>query len=73
MACPCGRGVLWQALNQCLALQWLAAREADLVQVMPEQALPVLPVWLTTHRELRSNPRLRIVFDFLAQRLQMLA
>ena len=29
-------------------------------------ALPVLPVWLTVHRELRTSARIRAVYDFLA-------
>jgi DNA-binding transcriptional LysR family regulator len=27
------------------------------------------PVWLTTHRELHTSQRIRIVFDFLAEEL----
>jgi hypothetical protein len=29
-------------------------------------ALPVLPIWLTVHRELRTSALMRAVFDFLA-------
>jgi len=29
-----------------------------------------LPVWLTAHSELRSSPRVRFVFDFLAEKLK---
>jgi hypothetical protein len=28
--------------------------------------LPVFPVWLTVHRELRTSALMRAVFDFLA-------
>lgn len=48
----------------------LARRMPELVQVLPEIALPVLPVWLTAHRELRSSRRLRVVFDTLADGLR---
>jgi len=48
----------------------LARREPDLVPVLPGLALPVLPVWLTAHRELRSSRRLQQVFDFLAEGLR---
>ncbi len=52
-----------------IAIVALAAREPDLQRVLPELPLPVLPVWLTAHRELRSSRRLRLVFDFLAEEL----
>ncbi len=41
----------------------------ELERVLEEQPLPVLPIWLTAHRELRDVPRIRTVFDFLAQAL----
>ena len=45
----------------------LARRLPELVPVLPGLALPVLPVWLTTHRALRASRRLKTVFDFLAR------
>ena len=48
----------------------LARRLPELVPVLPELPLPVLPVWLTAHRELRASRRLRVVFDFLAAGLK---
>jgi DNA-binding transcriptional LysR family regulator len=48
----------------------LARRLPELVPVLTELALPVLPVWLTAHRELRASRRLQRVFDHLAQGLQ---
>lgn len=38
-------------------------------RLLPEFAIPPLPVWLTAHAGLRTNPRVRRVFDFLAERL----
>jgi hypothetical protein len=40
------------------------------VAVLPELTLPVLPVWLTAHRELRASQRLQTVFNFLAESLR---
>lgn len=52
-----------------VAVAPLAQRQPGLVQLLNEVALPVLPVWLTAHRELRGSQRLRLVFDFLAEAL----
>jgi len=38
-----------------------------LVPLLPELATPRLPVWLVVHREIRGNPVMRRVFDFLAE------
>jgi len=38
-------------------------------RVLPDFAIPPLPVWLTAHAGLRTNPRVRRVFDSLAERL----
>jgi DNA-binding transcriptional LysR family regulator len=48
----------------------LARRLPDLMPVLPDLPMPVLPVWLTAHRELRSSRRLKTVFDFLAVALK---
>jgi len=56
-----------------IAITHLADAQPQLVRVLPELAaplLPVLPVWLTAHRELRHSRRLRTVFDFLAAALK---
>jgi DNA-binding transcriptional LysR family regulator len=63
----------WQAVlagvGVGIGLKRVAQHHAELVQVMKEQAVPDLPVWLTAHRELRDSPRIRAVFDFLAEAL----
>lgn len=40
-----------------------------LVALLPELPTPKLPVWLVVHREIRGNPVVRRVFDFLAERV----
>ncbi|AEQ50906.1 transcriptional regulator, LysR family [Pelagibacterium halotolerans B2] len=39
----------------------------DLERVLPDMEPLRAPVWLTVHRELRTSPRMRIVFDALAE------
>jgi DNA-binding transcriptional LysR family regulator len=38
-------------------------------RVLPEMPNLTLPIWLTSHAELRTSARVRIVFDFLAEAL----
>lgn len=37
-----------------------------LVRLFPDETPLVLPIWLTAHAELRTSPRVRRVFDFVA-------
>jgi len=46
-----------------------ASRFDDLEVVLPDMDHPVVPVWLVTHRELRTSRRIRLVFDHLAEAL----
>ena len=39
------------------------------VPVLPMLKVPALPCWLAVHREIRGNPLVRRVYDFLAQAL----
>jgi DNA-binding transcriptional LysR family regulator len=63
--------VMWQALRAGLgigfAARWLADREPGVQRILPDLAIPTLPVWLTVHREIRSSARIRAVFDYLAR------
>jgi DNA-binding transcriptional LysR family regulator len=45
------------------------ALEVGLEPVMPELRIPPLEFWLTAHAELRTSPRIRRVYDFLAERI----
>jgi DNA-binding transcriptional LysR family regulator len=44
----------------------------DLVCVLPELFCSVIPVWLVSHRELRTSRRIRMVYDLLAEELPTL-
>lgn len=39
----------------------------SLVRVLPETQVPPLEFWLTAHAELKTSPRIRRVYDFLAE------
>ena len=47
----------------------LGDETAGVRQVLPELAPLVFPIWLTSHRELRTSRRVRLVFDMLAEAL----
>lgn len=44
--------------------------ESKVKLVLPELEPITFPVWLTTHRELRTSRRVRLVFDLLAEELK---
>ncbi len=47
----------------------IGKRHPDIVQLFPQAPLGELPIWLTSHAELRTSRRVRRVFDFLADEL----
>ncbi|MGO4842763.1 LysR substrate-binding domain-containing protein, partial [Rhizobiaceae sp. 2RAB30] len=47
----------------------IAARTGDIVALLPAIELARFPVWLVTHRELRTSRRVRLVYDILADEL----
>ncbi|NJS37496.1 MAG: LysR family transcriptional regulator [Brachymonas sp.] len=66
----------WQMLRAGLGigsgLTVVAERDNQIVKVLSEASLPKFPVWLVTHRELKTQVRLRLVTDYLAQTLKSL-
>jgi DNA-binding transcriptional LysR family regulator len=52
---------------------FIADREPDLVQVIEPPSAEHMELWLLTHERLRHTPRIRIVMDFLGERLLRLA
>lgn len=51
------------------AQQLLARRQSDLLPVPLDIGCPVLPVWLVMQEDVRTNPRIRRVADFLGNAL----
>lgn len=48
----------------------LAARDPQLVHLLPESLSLGLETWLTMHEDLRNNPRCKVTFDALLRGLQ---
>jgi DNA-binding transcriptional LysR family regulator len=63
----------WQAVRAGLGIgfiaSYLARTDAHLVPVLPQLAIPPIPVWLAVHREIRTNKKIRAVYGFLAEHL----
>jgi DNA-binding transcriptional LysR family regulator len=58
-----------QGLGMCIMTHEMAAITPEVEQVLPDfPAMPV-PIWLVTHRELRTSRRIRVVFDLLSDAL----
>ncbi len=61
----------WQAVRSGVGIgfvaDYLARTDANVVAILPQLKIPPLPVWLAVHREIRTNKRIRAVYDFLAQ------
>ncbi len=60
----------WAAVRAGLGIgfvgSYIARTDPAVVPVLPQLRLPQLPIWLTVHREIRTNRRIRAVYDFLA-------
>ena len=65
--------VQWQALCAACGIgieaDYMGRSQSDLVKILPMLKIPPLPMWLAVHREIRSNQRIRAVFDYLAKAL----
>lgn len=61
--------LLKKGLGIALLPDQLARKEPQLERLLPDLLVFQTPLWLVVHRELRSNLRVRTVYDFLAQQL----
>ncbi|MBL0374957.1 LysR family transcriptional regulator [Rhizobium sp. KVB221] len=50
----------------------IGTRTADIVRILPDLAIPTLPLWLAAHQELNTSRRIRRAMDFLAGELRKL-
>ncbi|NUS20644.1 MAG: LysR family transcriptional regulator [Mesorhizobium sp.] len=66
--------VLWEAVRTGngigIGQEPLADRDSDLEKLLADVPLPVLPVWLAMHRDVRTSMRIRRVADFLHEELK---
>lgn len=64
---------LWELLRAGLGIGFaqlnLARRTPGLVVLPLDLAIPPLPIWLTTHRELFTSHRIRAIYDAVAEGL----
>jgi DNA-binding transcriptional LysR family regulator len=67
------RIVQWQMVLKGFGIGFAQADIADshpsIVQLFPDIIFAQLPIWLTSHAELRTSRRVRRVYDFLAEEL----
>ena len=65
--------VHWELVKQGLGIgimpEDIGDAESSVQQVLPKLDPITFPIWLTTHRELNTNRRVRMVFDLLASEL----
>lgn len=63
----------WELVRQGFGIAPMPTIIADgtdsVERLLPDMEPFVIPVWLTTHRELHSSRRIRLVFDILAEHL----
>tara|TARA_R110000868_G_scaffold202806_3_gene450639 strand:+ start:5015 stop:5947 length:933 start_codon:yes stop_codon:yes gene_type:complete len=66
--------VMWELVRQGAAIGILDAYIGDadpaVARVLPDMEPLVFPIWLVAHRELATNRRIRMVYDFLAKELK---
>ncbi|WP_439528836.1 LysR family transcriptional regulator [Pannonibacter sp.] len=66
--------VAWEAVRKGLGYGFMAVDFArgltEVEPVLADEIVVKFPIWLVTHRELHTSPRIRLVFDVLAKALE---
>lgn len=58
-----------RGMGLCAMMQEVGDHERRLRRALPNGPVLTLPIWLVSHRELRTNRRIRVVYDALAEGL----
>lgn len=58
-----------QGLGVSVMVETIARNSPEVVRIMPQIAPVMVPTWLTVHREVHTNRRIRLVYDLLADAL----
>ncbi|MGH7436501.1 MAG: hypothetical protein ACRENE_12580, partial [Polyangiaceae bacterium] len=65
--------VQWELAKQgvgiCIVMDEVGDAEPRVRRVLPKLAPIPVPIWVTTHREILTSRRIRVVFDLLADAL----
>jgi len=65
--------VIWEMVKRgmgvAVAMREVAERTPGVVNLLPEMAPIPVPIWLVTHQELQSSPRIRLVEAIMAEEL----
>lgn len=60
-----------KGVGMCVMMEEVGDHEPLVVRALPDYSAGVtFPTWLTSHRELKTSRRLRVVFDLLAEQLK---
>lgn len=63
----------WAAVRAGLGVgfinEYVLRTDPKVQPLLPTLKLPHFPIWLTVHREIRTSPRIRAVYDFLAEQV----
>lgn len=74
---PCSSMVTWEMVKSghgiSILPEALGELEATVEKVLANLPSMEFPIWLVTHRELQTSPRIRTVFDFLSNHLRIIA
>ena len=66
--------VIWELVRRGLGvgamLREIAERTPGIIRLLPDLPGTPVPVWLVSHRELRTSQRVRLVFEILAEELR---